>query len=321
MTAPSAFRLRDEAAKWVARMDAGHWSDAEEAALLAWLAGDARRQGALLQAQAAWMTLDERKLDAADGGGGGGEDTAPHYGRRTLLIASGSALAASLIGGWVWSQAATRFVTALGEVRRVPLADGSIASINTQTAVGVRMHSAQRDILIENGEAWFQVAKDARRPFVVEAGRVRVRAVGTAFSVRRRAEGADVLVTEGTVEAWVEGAEGHTVRLSAGQKAFVADNSAITEANIGTPSIDRALAWRYGKIDLAGEQLAEAVREFNRYNVRQVLLVDPALGTERFDGVFRLDDPEGFAKSVQVALGVPVNLSDPVAIRIGRQNK
>src|SRR3546814_10056817 len=55
-------------------------------------------------------------------------------------------------------------------------------------------------ITLEEGEAWFQVAHDAHRPFVVDVGSVRIRAVGTAFSVRRNPEGVDVMVTEGVVE-------------------------------------------------------------------------------------------------------------------------
>src|SRR3546814_2061558 len=98
----------------------------------------------------------------------------------------------------------TSYATSVGEIRRVPLADGSIAAINTASAIDVKLDDAARHVRVVEGEAWFQVARDKQRPFVVAAGRARVRAVGTAFSVRRRAGGADVLVTEGEVEVWAD---------------------------------------------------------------------------------------------------------------------
>jgi transmembrane sensor len=82
--------------------------------------------------------------------------------------------------------------------------------------------------------------------------------------------------------------------------------------------VDRALAWRNGKIHLAGSSLAEAVAEFNRYNGRKLVLADQDLAGERFDGVFRTDDPEGFAKAVKESLGVPIDLGQS-ELRIGRR--
>ncbi|WP_163220431.1 FecR domain-containing protein, partial [Citrobacter freundii] len=70
----------------------------------------------------------------------------------------------------------------------------------------VDLEAAQRLVRIRQGELWFQVAKDSKRPFLVEAGKIRVQAVGTAFAVRRRQAGADIFVTEGVVEAWTSGA-------------------------------------------------------------------------------------------------------------------
>src|SRR3546814_93 len=86
-------------------------------------------------------------------------------------------------------------------------------------------------------------------------------------------------------------------------------------------AIDRALAWRNGKVDLAGDRLDSAVAEFNRYNGRQLTVADPAIAGERLDGVFRTDDPEGFAQAVRITLGVPVDLSNPAQIRIGKPDR
>jgi len=307
---------RDEAALWVARMDAGVWDEHDESELQAWLDVDARRSGLLLQAQAAWLALNPAQNLAREA-----ETPPPRvYRRRSFFALAGTALAASVAGGLFWFDDSTRFTTQVGEIRRVPLADGSIAAINTASQLNVTVAETRRSVTIDRGEAWFQVAKDAGRPFVVEAGSVRVRAVGTAFSVRRYDNGAEVLVTEGIVETWVSGAEQRAVLLKAGQRAFVNETLEIKEESAPPSSIDRALAWRGGNIDLAGERLSEAVADLNRYNRKQIVLADPALGDERFDGVFRTDDPEGFAMAVHSSLNVRVTIADD-AITIGSAKK
>ncbi|WP_204272534.1 FecR domain-containing protein, partial [Enterobacter hormaechei] len=86
----------------------------------------------------------------------------------------------------------------------------------------------------------FQVAKDSKRPFLVEAGKIRVQAVGTAFAVRRRQAGADIFVTEGVVEAWTSGAGAPHIRIAAGEHAFVADDAAVVRAPASASSVYRA---------------------------------------------------------------------------------
>lgn len=308
-------RNEDDAARWVARMDAEDWDEALEAELQLWLADDPRRHGALLKAQASWMTLD--KPDPAVSADADG--SASGLSRRLMLFAGGGmAIAASVAGAFLLFPSGTSYTTSVGEIRRIPLPDGSTAAINTSSRVEVTIAETERRVRIDDGEVWFQVIRDPARPFVVEAGRVRVQALGTAFSVRRRDAGADILVTEGVVEAWADGAEGHKIRLGAGSRAFVANNAAIERRPDEPASVDRALAWRSGKINLVGTPLADAMAEFNRYNRRQLVLVDPALGGEQLDGIFRTDDPQGFAIAVRSGLGVPVDLGDPTAIRIGR---
>jgi len=143
-----------------------------------------------------------------------------------------------------------------------------------------------------------------------------VEAVGTAFSVRTRDSGADVLVTEGVVSTWVEGAEGHKVRIAAGERGFIAQDDAIERRTSTEGELERALAWRSGKIDLAGEPLREAVAEFNRYNDIQIVIADPAVAGMQFYGIFRTNDPEGFAKAVNQTLNVRV-VADGQHITIG----
>lgn len=312
----SADEIEEAAAGWVWRLDREGRTPKLQAQLAAWCAADPRREGAFLQAEAAWMTLDRSAQLAPLPQRRPPTRTRRGLHRRRLVFGGGAAVAASLAGVAFVALSGERYATAIGEIRRVPLKDGSTAAINTQSAVEVAMTPTARVVKVSRGEAWFQVARNPERPFIVEAGRVRVQAIGTAFSVRRREGGAEVLVSEGVVEAWAVGAEGHVIRIAVGERAFVADNAAVREEAAGASEIDRALAWRAGKIDLAGETLAAASADFNRYNTRKLVVRNRELAQERLYGVFRIDDPEGFARSVQQSLGADIYLGSPEEILI-----
>jgi transmembrane sensor len=327
MIRESATEVEDQAVSWVVRMDSEDWDSQAQAELERWIAADPRHDGALLAAQAAWSmlgprptlpeTLDDRERTPPSASELRAVPAAPAaraLSRRRLVAGGLGAVAACAIGVMIVGAPGVRYTTRLGEVRRIPLADGSTASVNTASAVRIAFENDVRRVVVERGESWFQVSKNKDQPFVVEAGPIRVRAVGTAFAVRRHAAGADVLVTEGVVEAWsVDG--GGRLRILAGQRAFIAASGAPAAST--TAPVERALAWRHGKIDLTGQPLREAVDEFNRYNARHIVLRDPALGDEAFDGVFRTDDPQGFARMVHVSLGTPLDLSDPDQIYLG----
>ena len=321
MTRQTSREIEAEASRWLMRIDRDGRTPLLAAELDAWLAEDSRRRGALLQAEAAWSLLDRlpepERAEAPPVADDLYEQQVPRFSRRWLLLGGSVAIAASFAGGLFLLNRAETYTTAIGEIRRVPLADGSIAAINTKSGIAVALASEQRVVRLDQGEVWFQVAHDPARPFLVEAGRVRIMAIGTAFSVRRRARGTYVLVTEGVVETWVEGIEDHRVRVSAGEQAFVAENRAIERSPADASKVDRTLAWRSGRIDLAGESLAHAADEFNRYNRKQIVIADPRLAGEHFYGVFRTNDPEGFASAVRRSLDVPVE-TDATEIRIGR---
>lgn len=313
----SAESSEDMAALWVARMDAEQWSTDDEAALQQWLRESATNRGLLLHAQAAWLAGDQLrdglpfpnlKLPTAE----------QHRWRRRAVIGGLAATVVAIAGRFAVRETELNYATKLGEIRRVPLSDGSVITINSATALNVRLEARLRRVDMVQGEAWFEVAKDLTRPFVVAAGRIQAQAVGTAFSVRLRNEAAEILVTEGVVEAWVAGGAPPRSRITAGQIAFVSEDAPVARAPEQASSVDRALAWRSGIIDLQGETLADASEEFNRYNERKLVIGDPNIAGEQFDGVFRINDPEGFALAVQSSLNVPVDSTDPALIRIGR---
>jgi len=308
-------RIDEAAAQWVARLNSDD-SVTTRQAFEAWHEADPRHQGAFLRAEAAWMRLDRaqvmahgRVLDDAlltrrEKRGRAGVT------RRSVMAAG---MAASVAGAAVAGYALKNrlsVATRVGELRSVPLKDRSVASVNTDSRIEVDMTPQIRHVALVKGEAWFEVAKNPEAPFVVSAGDIRVRAVGTAFSVRRHDSGADVLVTEGTVEAWNVNDKDKRVTLTAGHEAFVPVKPETVAVVYRPEEVERKLAWRDREIVLNSETLAEAVAEFNRYNSRQIVISDPALGAQKLVGGFHVDQPETFARAVHAALDVPVSLND-----------
>lgn len=113
---------------------------------------------------------------------------------------------------------------------------------------------------------------------------------------------------EGVVKVWVVGEEPKAVSVSAGSALFMADDAqARPELATAAPIIERKLAWRGGRLDLSEETLAEAAEEFNRYSPTPIVINERAIGNKRLYGIFRLDDPEGFAKRAAVTLGASVS--------------
>jgi transmembrane sensor len=312
----SADEIEEQAARWILRLDRAGFSESLTREMEEWLEGDIRRRGALLQAESAWLSLDvtrgsstghkeaDHPLDArgtSDGDHAGGVT------RRRLLIGAGG-LAAVGVGLSLLPRSGESYRTTRGEIRRIPLQDRSIATINTASRMDVAFSDHARRITLDDGEAWFQVVPDKARPFTVSAGAVRVQAVGTAFSVRRLNEGVEILVTEGVVRTWTIGAEDRATIARAGDRAFVSNIVRQVQVSAASAEIARALAWRDGHIDLGGETLDHAVAEFNRYNAVTLVVGDPTLRTRPLYGAFRLDDPEGFARTV--AAGFRTSMHD-----------
>lgn len=308
----TAREVADQAVEWAIKIDAGSVDAETDRRLRDWLEGDPRRPGALLRAEAALSFVDRGRALA---GIVARPRPRPLWIRRRFTFAA-AGLAAGLAAVVLLVAGPHRYNTELGEIRQVPLSDGSTIAINTGSAVEVAMHPDIREVRLTRGEAWFRVAHDTKRPFVVSAGRVHVRAVGTAFSVRRHDDGADVVVTEGVVETWTTGDEDHLVRVAAGSRAYVAEYEP-PKVVPASADVARSLAWREGQIALEGETLGEAAAQFNRYNARKLVITDPDLADETLVGQFRVNQPMTFASAVATTLGATI-VEDGDTIRLSR---
>jgi transmembrane sensor len=337
-------RIELEAADWAVRLQDGSLPAPEQAELDGWLQADARHRGALLRARAAWLDLDRLAALAAhrDEPLAGASPAHSHIlpdrslpfyrasqtllrrarvsivSRRVFFTAGATAL---ILGGsstWWLGRRSKVYVSNLGEVRRVTLSDGSNMLLNTASEATVRFDMTRRDIDLLTGEGLFQVVKDPMRPFVVRAGSISVRAVGTVFAVRKIGQQVDVTVSQGVVEL-LDGPEvggGVIRRVAANERATVMETRQVEVLSMAHEEAERRFAWRDGMVDFSGEPLARAVEEINRYNRRQIVVDDGELAARPVVGLFRANDPEGFATTVSIALSVRnIDSADAIHLR------
>jgi len=316
--------IDDAAAEWLLRMSQPQPTTRERQAFEAWCRADVRHQGAYLRVLAVDHALgrilvqhDLRPQPSRSLSGNGA-------GRRRLLRYGGGLAAGLVLGAGAWRFAhpdptpwPLSLATAKGELRAVALADHSTVSLNSASRVEVVLAAHERRVDLVRGEAWFAVAKDRSKPFTVAAGPVTVRALGTAFSVRRWRRGVEILVTEGTVETWNGAGTGPRQLLNAGERGFVPHRRARIDVTRAPAEVARKLAWRTGKLVFVNQTLAEAVADFNRYSTRQIIVTDPALRQFTFMGQYPLDAAERFAADISAYLGVPLRVTAHT-IEIGR---
>lgn len=314
------------AADWLARRDRG-LSPAEQDEYLQWLRDDPRRAAMIAQHEATARRLQSLARWQPSTSSEPNPDlfARPHKSRRVMVLFGTIAAAAALIVGaiaWRKPPAISSPVAAASPTLRInerqTLADGSEVELKDGSRIEVEFSSGLRQVRLQ-GEAHFKVAKDASRPFVVHAGGVAVRAVGTAFNVRLGAGTVDVLVTEGKVSVApvvaqpVAPEERASLRMvEAKQRVVVSlDQPALIPVamEVTPEQIRETLAWQAPRFEFDGTPLADAVAEFNRLNpTRRLVLEDVALGRQPISGTFRVDNVEGFVRLLEVTLGVQGSL-------------
>lgn len=199
----------------------------------------------------------------------------------------------------------TRYATTVAGYERAQLPDGSTLQLNAASAVSVQFTAATRHVKLETGEAHFAVAHDTARPFVVSAGGVAVRAVGTAFNVRFAPDGAvEVTVTEGSVRVGQDGpassADTHAPLVAAGERLVLPKQAPPPVPEKIPPAVLRqSLAWQSPLVEFSEAPLAEVIARFNARNRLQLVLADAELGARRIGGTFALGEVEAFVRLLE----------------------
>lgn len=190
--------------------------------------------------------------------------------------------------------------TGIGQQASFRMADGSLITVNTGSSLSVAETGTARSVEVKQGEALFEVEKNAKRPFTVATGGLKVTALGTAFSVRNTGNGIGVTLVHGRVRVDLPSAgqnAARSVTLEPGM-ALLWKQGELQLSHVNT---DRSLSWRSGMLSFDRTPLADAVAEVNRYSPHQIIVTDPVLKQRRISGSFRIGTPRGFLQSLQAA--------------------
>jgi transmembrane sensor len=307
----------DQAAAFVARAYSGQATHADVQALEQWLAEDESHPRCY---QAALDTWDELRVlepyaDKIE------QEVLPVKPKRHAWLSVAAVLLLSIAGGWQYyvtqcceqqAPLLSSYVTQTGEQKIVSLDDGSVITLNTNSRLLIDFSEEHRRVIMERGEAFFDVAHDNSRPFIVDTGVRSVTVLGTQFDLKKFGFDLEVAVVKGQVavhasqeqvtpdldaaslpvlDPQVDSRSAKRYKLTAGVSArFSGDPSDIMKV-VGShriENVNRYPSWRYGTIRFKNQPLYEVVRELNRYTKTKVLIEDVNIMRKRVNGVFNL---------------------------------
>lgn len=330
------------AATWLAQRDDG-LSAEEQADFARWQQADPRHAAAVARLEMTWTALQqlrefrpESRVHPDRDLLAGARPPAKIISFPAAAALAGLAAAVALAAFTWWpprpapspaAAGSAAYATTADGYQRVTLEDGSVLELNANSLVHVHYLPEQRRVELKRGEAHFTVAKQPQRPFIVRAGTVAVRAVGTAFNVRLAERDVEVLVTEGRVK--VENhpagaaAPGELPELGTGERLVVSTQTgpapAPARAELLPPeAMQAALAWQGPRLRFVETPLADVVTQFNRHNRIQIGLADASLAGLPVDGSFRSENVEAFIRLLESDRTIRVERVTPDRIIIHR---
>lgn len=324
---------RDLAAAWFARQRSGEMTAQDRQELRAWLDADPRRRAAYASVRQAWGGAAILRGDPAV------LEIREHWTRRRRRALAMRAMAASLAvvilasAGWFswWYSEQPRplrddsFRTAVGERSTIELPDGSELILNTDTVVRTRRAEDRRLVFLEKGQAFFRVARDPERPFVVTAGGRTVTALGTAFAVRLdEAGGFEVTLVEGKVRVEAPLAEraapsaGKAVSFQATELTPGSQLVATTQEpwRVTAANITVETSWTRDILIFDDEPLSAVVAELNRYSDKKIVVAGAGIGDTPVSGTFRAGDVDSFVRTVEAYRIARAGSNTPAAIEL-----
>ena len=341
---PEIEAVEDEAREWIVRLEDGDATKEQLNAFEAWRVQSSLHREVFDRLSGFWSQSDViKKLN--DYGESEAANAALIHDRvvrtsRTVWRIAGGALAAcfaAVAGLYIHSYTlgdnrslVAEYQTSIGEQETIALPDGSSVTLNTDSALAVDYRWRERRIFLTEGEAFFDVASNKRRPFLVETKNGVVEAVGTAFSVRVDTSTLDVVVTEGRVSiAPLEVAEVNLsgqsivttllspVEVSARQMASFSNEAENVEP-VSKREIDKQLDWRDGELSFEGETLETIVNEVSRYTDVSIEIDGDDLRTQRIVAYYTIGDIDPLIDALQVITGAEATYLDERTVRLSR---
>jgi len=319
MSARSAERdthtVRAEAAAWLARLRSEERTADDEKGFRAWLAESEAHRAAFELTNGVFEMAGAARRAVV-------RAEVPRVTRRHVLRTGVALAAASVAGIAIYLRSGTTYATEIGEQRDVSLEDGTRVRLDTDSEIRVSMNDERRRVQLRRGRAHFDVAADSTRPFQVLALDQLVTAARGEFDVSRDGVLVSVLSQAEPVQIANENAAAtlSTPRtIMPGQLVVFAEDRLVREEQ---PEMKRAIAWRFGRLALFEEPLAEAVAQMNRYTRRPIVILDPEIAGMLVSGNYSVGDAQAFATSLSVLLPVEVVLErDRITLRAASEEK
>jgi transmembrane sensor len=305
--------IEAKAAEWLVRREQPSWSQADQAALDAWLDESMAHKAAFWRLEHAWQMADRiGALSARDIARRPRRTGLPLKWWQAGALAASLLLAVAFVGLHSRQTSSPRpsvdaFNTGLGGHRIVPLVDGSRIELNTATVLRTMISQTRREVWLDRGEAFFEVTHIEGSAFVVHAGSRVITVVGTQFSVRRDGDKVTVAVVKGRVrvEDMTPGESRATITAAPGDVAIGLGSSTMVMSK-PVAAVEDKLAWRDGRLVFDGTSLTEVADDFNRYNRQQLLISDPSVAAIRISGTFKALNVEAFVRLLKEAYGLKV---------------
>jgi len=311
--------IKAEARDWVLHLASAN-DPAAEQACAAWRAVDPEREAAFRSAWRAWHAIGDtpiaRSNDWREEAAALHRSPTARLARvarsRTFWFAAPTALAASIAALLMMPQIQgtapnvqpeLKVATAVAETRTLSLDDGSRVTVGAHSGVDVAYAPEARRVTLNSGQAYFEVAHDPTRPFIVLAGNAEIRVTGTKFDVTRIGDDVRVSVREGRVEVRRLSASAATPEqvLIAGQRSVLVADAGFRPAQ---PVAVPAGEWRTGRLYYADAPLSEILADAQRYSAVRIRVADDRVANMRLTASFRADDMNHFVSDIEAALPV-----------------
>ena len=320
--APSATKeTQATAAAWLARRNNGEHSAEDQRAFLVWLNATKANRAAFAKAEALWEQMrgldtiaDQQLVDARAFLANNRQQPA----RRRYAVAALSFITAGVVwqADWLSYLNDQTYQTAVGQSQSFNLADGSRLELNTNSAAKVHYSRHGREVRLAHGQAVFTVAHEDHRPFVVYAGKGKIRDVGTQFDVRHNDDWVSVAVLDGEVE--VSGrVDALPKPLHRGQQLNYKPSGEVT--SVQAIDINTFSAWRERKLVFQGQPLKDVLEELGRYHRATVTVTAPKILETKVSGIFPTDNLSQAMQTIATALPIKLTQTGAQSWQIDRR--
>ena len=303
----TAREIQERAVEWVVQRQTDEaWNETDQAALDTWLAETPEHTLAYWRAEDGWNrtellgALRSFRPDARQP-----DRTRSIWFRRAAVTAVFAILGGVAASYFAQSPQSTErtYSTVVADHKTLAIADGSQIEMNTNTLLRANLAGGRRQVVLEKGEAFFQIKHDAAHPFTVYASGHRIVDLGTKFLVKTQPDRIEVALVEGRARVDSNGASEHSALLKPGDVA-VATATSISVTRKAQPTLAKELAWPQGNLVFANTALADVAAEFNRYNRQKIVITDPRVARLTIVGTFSATDVDAIINTAHEVFGL-----------------